>query len=375
MAKVLIIGALAESLYKFRGDLIHSLFAAGHDVVTMAGYTDDVTRNRIEALGVSFRGYPVHRNGMNPLHDLVTLFALRRAFVEINPEVVLAYTIKPVIWGGLALRTLKTIGGSVRYYALITGLGLAFQPGDFKQNALTKLVSLLYRMALNGADKVIFQNQDNMQVFVDCRIVNERNCDVVSGSGVNISDFVVSDLPQLPIVFLTIARLLGDKGLREYVQAALIVKKRYPDVVFNVVGPADPSPDGIPFDEVEKWQLSGAINYLGSLEDVRPIIDGCHVYVLASYHEGMPRTVLEAMSMGRPILTTDVPGCRETVLSGDNGYLVPVKNVAALAERMIWFIEHHSELTGMGFKSRQISEARFDVNKINADMIRILGLQ
>lgn len=371
MSKVVIIGALAESLVNFRGDLIKSLVVAGHDVVAMADHTDDVTRTRIEALGASFRSYPVRRNGMNPRFDLATLLSLRAAFTEINPAVVLAYTIKPVIWGGLALRSLRM---KVRFYALITGLGLAFQPGGFKQTALTGLVTRLYRLALTRAEKVVFQNQDNRQVFLERQIVDDRRCVIVSGSGVNMSHFDVTCLPQGNVVFLTIARLLGDKGLREYAQAAHIVKKRYPVAVFNLVGPADPSPDGIPLAEVETWQESGAVNYLGASADVRPFIERCHVYVLPSYHEGMPRTVLEAMATGRPILTTDVPGCRETVVSGENGYLVPKQNAEALAERMIWFIENCDQWDRMGQASRCMAEERFDVHKINAQMLRIMGL-
>jgi len=372
VAKVLIIGALAESLYNFRGDLIKSLIIEGHEVVVMAAHANDVIHTRIEELGVLFRPYPVKRNGMNPFHDLATMLSLRRAFIEIHPDIVLAYTIKPVIWGGLALRTLRM---HLKFYPLITGLGLAFQDGGLKQDVLTGLVIFLYRMALVRAGRVIFQNVDNKQVFMDRRIVSMQRCEVVSGSGVNMSYFSLCHLPEGDFVFLTIARLLGDKGLREYAQAALIVKKKYPEVVFNVVGPIDPSPDGITLAEVDTWQISGSVTYLGSSRDVRPFIERCHVYVLPSYHEGMPRTVLEAMSMGRPILTTDVPGCRETVIQGENGYLVPARNVSALAERMIWFIENQKELARMGFNSRKIVEDRFDVKRVNADMLHIMRLQ
>nr|WP_246545460.1 glycosyltransferase family 4 protein [Pelotalea chapellei] len=358
-------------MVNFRGDLIKVLVAAGHDVVAMGDDTDDVTRNRIETLGVSFRPYPVQRNGMNPRNDMATLRALRTAFDEIAPDVVLAYTIKPVIWSGLALRTLKT---STQFYAMITGLGLAFQPGGIKQTALRSLVACLYRSALVRAERVIFQNTDNRQVFIDRQIVNDEKCVTVNGSGVNLAHFDMTCLPKGDVVFLTIARLLGDKGLREYVEAAEIVKKRYPRVVFNLLGPADPSPDGISPAEVESWQSSGHINYLGASNDVRPFITHCHVYVLPSYHEGMPRTVLEAMSMGRPILTTDVPGCRETVISGENGYLVPPKNSRALAEKMIMFIENRHLWERMGHASRRIAENRFDVTKINSEMLDVMAL-
>ena len=372
VAKILVIGAFPESLLIFRGDLIKSLVSAGHEVIAMAGFTDDATCSCIEGLGVTYRPYLVYRNKMNPFQDLLTFFSLRSACIAFKPDIVLAYTIKPVIWGGLALRSFRS---SARFYALITGLGLAFQPGGVKQNLLTGLVTFLYRKALVRAEKVIFQNKDNKKAFIDRKIVDFQQCLVVNGSGVNLSYFPVYRLPEGPTVFLSIARLLGDKGLREYAQAANLIKKIYPEVVFNLVGPSDPSPDGIPLSEVSRWQESGAVNYLGSSADVRPFIQNCHVYVLASYHEGMPRTVLEAMAIGRPILTTDVPGCRETVISGENGFLIPPHNITALVDRMIWFIDNRKELMRMGSKSRQIAVDRFDVNKINSEMIRSIGLQ
>lgn len=372
VAKILVIGAFPESLFIFRGDLIKSLVSAGHEVIAMAGFTEDSTCARIKGLGVTYRPYLVYRNKMNPFQDLLTFFSLRTACIECKPDIVLAYTIKPVIWGGLALRTFRS---SVRFYALITGLGLAFQPGGVKQNLLSGLVTFLYRKALVRAEKIIFQNKDNIKAFVDRKIVDSGKCKIVNGSGVNLSYFPSCSLPEGPMVFLSIARLLGDKGLREYAQAAYLVKIKYPEVVFNLVGPCDPSPDGISSAEVSTWHESGAVNYLGSSVDVRPFIQNCHVYVLASYHEGMPRTVLEAMAIGRPILTTDVPGCRETVLQGENGYLVPARNITALVDRMIWFIDNRKELVLMGIKSRQIALDRFDVTKINSEMIRIIGLE
>ena len=372
VAKILVIGAFPESVFIFRGDLIKSLVSAGHEVIAMAGFTEDSTCALIEGLGVTFRPYLVYRNKMNPFQDLLTFFSLLSACIECKPDIVLAYTIKPVIWGGLALRSFRS---TARFYALITGLGLAFQPGGVKQNLLTGLVTFLYREALVRAEKIIFQNKDNKKAFVDRKIVDSGKCKIVNGSGVNLSYFPSCSLPEGPMVFLSIARLLGDKGLREYAQAAYLVKKKYPEVVFNLVGPSDPSPDGISSAEVSSWHESGAVNYLGSSVDVRPFIQNCQVYVLASYHEGMPRTVLEAMAIGRPILTTDVPGCRETVLPGENGYLVPARNITALVDRMIWFIDNRKELVLMGIKSRQIALDRFDVNKINSEMIRIIGLE
>lgn len=369
--KVIIIGALAESLVNFRGDLIKSLVASGHEVVAMAGQADGITVTAIEALGASFRPYPVQRNGMNPRQDLATFLALRSAVYDIKPDIILAYTIKPVIWGGLA----SLIERVPSFFALVEGLGYAFQGGSWRRRLVGRIASMLYKVSLYNADKVIFLNPDNRKHFLDSGLIRYSQAEMIDGIGLDTDWYGLKPLPAQGAVFLCIARLLGEKGLREYAQAATIVKEKYPDAKFHLVGQPDPSPDGIPLAEVEAWHASGAVKYSGVFNDVRPFIEECSVYVLASYHEGMPRTVMEAMSMGRPILTTDVPGCRETVISGENGYLVPKQNTEALAERMIWFIENREQWDRMGQASRRIAEERFDVHKINAQMLRIMGLR
>ena len=195
----------------------------------------------------------------------------------------------------------------------------------------------------------------------------------MNGSGVDLSSFTKNPLSQ-DNSFLLIARLLGDKGIREYALAAKIIKKKYPSAVFNLVGPEDPSPDGIPLKEVLAWHDSGIINYHGGANDVRPYIEKANIFVLPSYHEGMPRTVLEAMAMGRPILTTNVPGCKETVINGKNGWLVEKANADALAQRMIWCIENQGEWQRMGDKSHEMAVEKFDVHKVNQELLKIMGL-
>ncbi|ASC55894.1 glycosyl transferase family 1 [Vibrio vulnificus] len=212
-----------------------------------------------------------------------------------------------------------------------------------------------------------------MQVFIDQGIVPKEKCFLVNGSGVDLSHYEKEPLSNKPH-FLLIARLLGDKGIREYAKAAAVVKQQYPEAEFHLVGPEDPSPDGIQISEVNQWHESGVINYHGATTDVRPFIKACNIFVLPSYHEGMPRTVLEAMAMGRPVLTTNVPGCKETVVNGENGWLVEKANVEQLAERMIWFIEHPEQWKIMGDKGHQMANEKFDVHKVNAEILKIMGL-
>jgi glycosyltransferase involved in cell wall biosynthesis len=229
-------------------------------------------------------------------------------------------------------------------------------------------------LALLPAKGVIFQNRDNRDTFIRFKIVPAAKCSVVNGSGVNVHRFKAMPLKKSPPTFLLIARLLNEKGIREYARAAQSVKMRYPDAVFNLLGPEDPSPDGVPLQDVQKWHDQGVIRYLGTASDVRPYLADCHIYILPSYHEGMPRTVLEAMATGRPILTTDAPGCRETVIPAENGFMVPVRDADALAERMIWFIEHRDQWERMGKRSRKMAEERFDVRIINRELMSAFGV-
>lgn len=369
MKPILIIGTLPSSLLNFRGELLTALVNKSYPTIGMADNTHDISE-KLQAIGITFRSYPVERCGLNPFRDIRTLYTLCNAFKTLQPEAVLAYTIKPVIWGAFASYTIP----KTRFYALITGLGFAFQGKTFKRRLLIKLVTSLYRIALKRAERIIFQNPDNLNEFVQRGIVSYEKCVLVNGSGVNIDHYVNSPFPNKPITFLTIGRLLGEKGFREYFQAAQIVKTRYPNTIFQLLGPEDPSPDGIPLTEVQAWHDQGILYYLGSTNDVRPYLQGCHIFVLPSYHEGMPRTVLEAMATGRPILTTDVPGCRETILNGENGYLVPKADVQALVERMIWFIENPEKWENMGIRSREIAEEKYDVHKVNKKLMEIMNL-
>lgn len=367
--KIFIVGAYPSSLVNFRGEMIKSISKICESTFALSSLATEDEINSIRALGCSYLSYYVNRNGINPVSDLCTFVSLATKFFNNKPDLIFSYTIKPIIWGGFAAR----LANVSSFYAMITGLGYAFQKGGVAKNLLNTLVKFLYRSALKKSKGVIFQNRDNMQVFIDEGIVPQEKCFLVNGSGVDLSHYQVSSLAPKPH-FLLIARLLGDKGIREYAEAAKTVKQRYPEAVFELVGPEDPSPDGIKLDEVNKWVSSGAIEYSGATTDVRPYIENCSIYVLPSYHEGMPRTVLEAMAMGRPILTTDVPGCRETVVNGENGWLVEKANVEQLAERMIWFIENQEQWSVMGNKSHTMANEKFDVHKVNAEILKIMGL-
>ncbi|HAS6257789.1 TPA: glycosyltransferase family 4 protein [Vibrio vulnificus] len=368
MNNLLLLGALPQSIYNFRGQLILSASKI-IDVTCLACRASHFEIDKINRLGATYKEYSIERSGFNPFTDMITLYQLTKIFRNEKFDIILAYTIKPIIWGGIASRIAKVPA----FYALVTGLGFAFQPGGFLKGVLIRLVRLLYKIALKEAKSVIFQNPDNMQVFIDQGIVPKEKCFLVNGSGVDLSHYEKGPLSNKPR-FLLIARLLGDKGIREYAKAAAVVKQQYPEAEFHLVGPKDPSPDGIQINEVKQWHESGVIQYHGATNDVRPFIKACNIFVLPSYHEGMPRTVLEAMAMGRPVLTTNVPGCKETVVNGENGWLVEKANVEQLAERMIWFIEHPEQWEIMGDKGHQMANEKFDVHKVNAEILKIMGL-
>ena len=369
--KLLLIGVEPHSLINFRRELIKAFEKIGKNVITVSLplsilQEEYFSQKKINHVSVFFR-----RNGINPIADLRSLFAIFRLYRQQRAEIVLAYTIKPIIWGGIAARL-----AGVKFYALVTGLGFAFQGESFKRKLLTKFVSFLYKVALSHATKVIFQNEDNRQFFVSRRIVPIEKTGVVNGSGVDLTHFFYSPTVMTqPIRFLCMARLLGEKGLREYAKSAEIVKRHYPQVEFLLVGPEDASPDGIPIDEIKSWGVLGTVDYQGSTLDVRPFIQRSHVYVLPSYHEGLPRSTIEAMSIGRPVITTTAVGCRETVECGVNGFKVPVADAQALAEKMIWFVEHPEQIVSMGLASRRMVEEKFDVHKVNATMLEIMELQ
>ena len=373
--RIFIVAGFNSSLINFRGPLIKALCKAGLEVHAAAPELtlDEGVAGTLRQWGVICHDIPLDRAGMSPLRDLAGLWALHRLMRRIRPSMVLGYTIKPVIYGTLAAWLARV----PNRFALITGLGYAFT-GDAngRRGVVQKLVRWLYAAALRHSDRVFFQNPDDQELFRVLELLPDTvSSTVVNGSGIDLDEFAVASLPQGPAIFLLIARLLGDKGVREYVGAAAEVRKRHPDVVFRLVGWVDDNPDSVGLDEVAQWQSDGVIEFLGKLEDVRPALANCSVYVLPSYREGTPRTVLEAMAMGRPIITTDAPGCRETVVNGNNGFLVPVKSQKGLVQAMERFIAEPDLIARMGVNSRQIAEQKYDVHEVNAQMLRGMGIE
>lgn len=371
--KILVLGSLAESLVNFRGDLLRALVGAGHQVVAAAPAGPQWVDEALQRWQVRRVVVPLARTGMNPAADLGALFSLWRLLRAERPDAVLAYTIKPVIYGLLAAR----LAGVPHRVALITGLGFSFQPARTAARSLLQgLIRRLYRLALHGADTVIFQNRDDEHEFRARGLLRAgQRVSVVAGSGINVERYPLQPLPSGPRRFLLIARLLADKGVHEYLQAALRLHALRTDVTCHLVGPLEDHPAAVAKAVIDEAVAAGAIVYHGVLRDVRPQLAAAHVYVLPSYREGMPRTVLEAMASGRPIITTDAPGCRETVVDGRNGVLVAVADAEALLREMLRFVDMgEAELARMATASRDIAVRKFDVHHVNAAIMGALGL-
>jgi glycosyltransferase involved in cell wall biosynthesis len=285
---------------------------------------------------------------------------------------VISYTIKPVIYSGLILKFFKKIS----YYPLITGLGYAFSKRNtIKQKIFKFLMIKLYTQGLKSSNKIIFQNKDDQSLFLKLKIIKKKKIsNVVNGSGVDLSLYPLTNLPSKPI-FLMIARLLVEKGVREFVEAAKIVRLRFPNAKFQLVGGLDQNPLSISSKELHLWINQGNIEYLGELKSVQSILQSSKFFVLPSYREGTPRSILEALSTGRPIITTDTPGCRETVIHEKNGLLVPVRNATALAKAMIKLLNEKEEnLKKMAKESYLIAKNKFEIDKVNKNMLKIMDL-
>ena len=374
MKHILIIASWGPSLINFRLPLIKKLLSKGHKVSVAAPIDNfsEVLQKKITDLGVNVNIFSLSSKGLNFFKDCKSIFEIYKIIRKIKPNIIISYTTKPVIYTGLILKCFK----KVSYYPLITGLGYTFiDRYSIKHKILKYFIVKLYREGLKSSKKIIFQNKDDQGLFFKLKIIRQKNLsDVVNGSGVDLNAYPLSNLPSKP-VFLMISRLLIDKGVREYVEAAKIVRSRFSGVTFQLVGYLDKNPSGISANELQSWINKGDIEYLGEVKSVQSVLKLCKYYVLPSYREGTPRSTLEALSTGRPIITTDVPGCRETVIHEKNGLLVPVKNSVALANAMIRLLnETDKNIERMAKESFLIAQNKYEINKVNQSMLNMMDL-
>lgn len=361
--KIAVVAGYAPSLVNFRREVLREITARGHRVIALAPENDESVRRALSADGVAFHAFPLVRNAITPIHDLETVVYLSRFFRRHRIRLVFGYTIKPVVYGSIA----AAAAGVPNISSMITGLGYAFtEVHGLKRRLVRSVAEELYRRGLSKCEKVIFQNDDDRLEFEQRNLVSPRNViSVVNGSGVDLKHHFPQPIPEGAPHFLVIARLLREKGIREFAAAARLVRHAIPEATFEVVGPDDASPGGLSKFERQEAEDAG-VHFSGPVSDVRRAIGRSTCFVLPSYREGTPRTVLEAMAAARPIVTTDVPGCRQTTVHNETGLLVPARDHHALADAMIKLGSNKRLSLDFGMAARRRVEEVYDVHHVAA---------
>lgn len=368
--KVVVLSSFTTSLFWFRIDMMKSFLDAGYEVLAVGEAPEAEWVQRFQELGIRYRQIPVQRNGTNPIRDLKTLKALYALLKEERPDKIFTYQAKTVIYGGIAASLL----GIREVYPLIAGVGSVFLGEGLKKKLVRKILVAEYKLSMKHAPRVFFQNRDDLAVFTSNGILPAEKAVMLNGSGVNVDKFIPTALPK-ETSFLCISRLIRDKGVCEYLEAARKIHQLHPQVRCVLVGPFDTNPSAIKPEELQPYLDDGSVEYVGEQKDVAPWLRDCTAYVLPSYHEGTPKTVLEAMASGRPTITTDAPGCRETVEDGVNGYLVPVKDVDAIVAAMERIIADPASTAQMAENARRIAEEKYDVRKVNLKIRETMNIK
>ncbi|WP_333848971.1 glycosyltransferase family 4 protein [Leclercia sp.] len=358
--RILFIGNQSGTIVLFRKRLIEKFISKNCDVYTLTMDNNAENFKQIINIGAHPSRYEFSRSGTNPLSDIYNTFKLSKIIKELKPDVVFCFFPKPVIFGALASR----LAGIKKIDVLLEGLGYCYTkhatPDSFKKKVLRTVQTTLYRIVLPRCRQVMFLNPDDHKELLINNNITVKSTQVVGGIGVNLNEYNYYSPKIEPVHFTMVSRLLIEKGVREFVHAAEKVKKVYPNVKFSIAGTFDDNPGGITSAEFESWVKSGDVEFLGQISDIKSHLENCSVFVLPSYREGVPRSTQEAMAVGRPIITTDVPGCRETVIDGKNGFLIPPWNEDALADKMMTFIQQPELIVTMGKASREIAQAKFD---------------
>lgn len=374
--KIVLIGTAASSTLGFRSDLIKELQQNSHEVYI---FSSEYTLQELEAihsLGAIPMTYKLNRSGLNPLADIKSTYALAKKIKKIKPDLVFCYFSKPVIFGTLAARLAKV----PKVIGMLEGLGYTFteQPGNI--NRKTQLIKraqiYLYNLALPQLDKLIFLNPDDPQDLLENNNIKVKEVELLGGIGLNLAEYTYWNEYPKDITFIFVARLLAEKGIHDYIAAAKIVRESYPNAKFIVLGAIDKEARGALTDsELKQLVDNKTIEYPGYVNNVSDWVAKSSIFVLPSYYrEGVPRSTQEAMAIGRAVITTDVPGCRETVVDGVNGFLVEKWNPQDLAEKMIYFIKNPEQIVTMGYESYKMAQEKFDANEVNKRLLAILDL-
>ncbi len=375
--KILVLSSLAYSLINFRGDLLKAMVDNGHTVIACAPDRDAGTEGKLAAMGVRFRLTPMQRTGTNVLSDFGLVFDYVGLVRRERPDIVLAYTQKPIIYGGIATRIARLGGRKPRFFALMSGLGQVFSMDAGYSSWLRIAVARLYRAALARAQATFVFNADDHGDMIELGIVDGKQRVIqIPGSGVSLIRFPACAPVTRPIGFLMIGRLMRNKGIMEFLEASRIVRQEYPGCQFQIVGRCeDENPAGIARKESERLAAEYNVEFVSGTDDVRPYLSACSVFVLPSYYrEGLPRTILEALASARPVITTDLPGCRDAIENGVNGFLVRPRNAGDVASAMMRFAAEPGLVEEMGAASLQVARKTYDVQLVNRQLLGELGL-
>lgn len=355
MKKIIFTSNVSWAMIKFRYNLLKYLIEEGYELYIVAPYDEFV--NQLLKLGCRHIDIKLSRKGVNPIEDLKLTYNLYKIYKEINPCIIFNYSIKPIIYGSVAAKL-----ANIPSIAVNIGLGYTF----INTNIVTKISHLLYNFSLHFPKQVWFINEDDRNEFLVRNFVNKDKTLVLPSEGIDTEYFLPRDNLQSKVIFLLIARILWDKGISEYYQAAKLLKTKYPDVEFQLLGDIDlENPKGIARNIIEKWNEEGVINYLGYAPDVRTYIANASCIVLPSYREGKGMTLIEAGSMGKPLIATNVEGCKDVVIDNYNGFLCKVKSAENLAEAFEKFLSLDQESQErMGKNSRSFMMENFDIKKI-----------
>lgn len=367
--KIIVLSSNTESLFWNRTDMMRDFISAGHKVIAVGEECEEEWNAKFVIYGIEYRQIYVSRNGLNPLSDIRTFFEIKSILNKLKPERVFVYQAKTIVYGCLAAKFLNIH----EVYPLIAGLGSIFRGRGLKNELIKTVLKVQYWLAFKCSQRVIFHNHDDLNELVSLGLLSLKKAEIVNGSGVNLDSFIPSSYPETP-VFLFIGRLIRDKGVSEYLEACRFIKQKYNDVRCLLIGPFDTNPSALKPEELQSYIDNNVIEYLGEQLDVRPFISMCSTFVLPSYHEGTPKTVLESMAMGRAIITSDAPGCKETVVNGKNGFLVKVRDISALILKMEYMILHPDVNREMGAFSIQIAREKYDTKKVNKAIMKIMKL-
>ncbi len=373
MQSILILSAFEGSILSFKGPLIEDLIKKKYIVHVLAPNFSKKTSNKLINMGAKPYEISLSRNGLNPFEDLLNLIKLIIIMQKIKPDIFLGYYIKPVIWGSLA----AFIARVPKRVAMIEGLGVIFtkkrKAETYRTKIVRKLISFLYKLSLSVSQFVLFLNDDDKREFEDKKIIKKNKANVIGGIGIRLNEWPFSLPSNKNINFLFVGRIVSEKGIGEFIEAATIIKNKYPSTYFTALGEIEERERKFNKTYLNEIENQGIVSFPGHVEVIKYYKD-CSVFVLPSYREGVPRSTQEAMSIGRPIITTDAPGCKDTVLDEVNGFLVEVGNTEELVKAMEKFILNPDLILSMGQQSRTLAEEKYEVRAVNKKIFKYINI-